>query len=67
MANSGNSARPTTKLKEAVSTLVRGGDRRLLHNLLLDLVSSLTISFAFRLIQWNPAPAVTPQVFNYRH
>jgi hypothetical protein len=39
-------ARPATRLKQAASALVRGGDRLLLHNLLLDLVSSLTILFA---------------------
>jgi hypothetical protein len=39
-------ARPATKPKGAVSALVGGGDRRLLHNLILDLVSSLMIFFA---------------------
>jgi hypothetical protein len=34
------------RLKGAAPVLVGGGDRRLLHNLLLDLVSSLTIFFA---------------------
>jgi hypothetical protein len=47
-----------TRLKGAVPALVGGGDCLLLHNLLLDLVSSLMIFLcAFRLIQWNPAPA----------
>jgi hypothetical protein len=39
-------ARPATRLKGAALALVRGGDRLLLHNLLLDLVSSLTFFFA---------------------
>jgi hypothetical protein len=34
--------------KGAVPALVGGGDRQLLHNPLLDLVSSLTIFFAFQ-------------------
>jgi hypothetical protein len=38
-------ARPATRFKEVVSVLVGGGDHLLLHNLLLDLVSSLTIFF----------------------
>jgi hypothetical protein len=37
--------RPTTRLKGAAPALVGGGDRQLLHNLLLDLVSSLTTFF----------------------
>jgi hypothetical protein len=39
--------RPTTRPKGAVPTLVGGGDRRLLHNPLLDLFSSLTIFLVF--------------------
>jgi hypothetical protein len=39
-------ARPATRLKGAAPALIGGGDRLLLHNLLLDLVSSLTIFFA---------------------
>jgi hypothetical protein len=39
-------ARPATRLKGVVPTLVGGGDRLLLHNLILDLVSSLMIFFA---------------------
>jgi hypothetical protein len=35
-----------TRLKRAAPALVGGGDRLLLHNLVLDLVSSLTIFFA---------------------
>jgi hypothetical protein len=37
---------PATRLKGAAPALIGGGDRQLLHNLLLDLVSSLTIFFA---------------------
>jgi hypothetical protein len=49
-----------TRLKGAAPELVGGGDHRLLHNLLLDLVSSLMIFLCvFRLIQWNPALATT--------
>jgi hypothetical protein len=33
------------RLKEAAPALVGGGDHRLLHNLLLDFVSPLTIFF----------------------
>jgi hypothetical protein len=38
-------ARPATRLKGAVAALVEGGDCLLLHNLIFDLVSPLTIFF----------------------
>jgi hypothetical protein len=41
------SVRLATRLKGAALALVGGGDCRLLHNLLSDLVSSLTIFFVF--------------------
>jgi hypothetical protein len=43
--------------KGAAPALVGGGDRLLLHNHLLDLVLIPDdFLYAFRLIQWNPAP-----------
>jgi hypothetical protein len=57
MAISGNSARPAMRPKGAAPALIGGGDRLLLHNLLLDLVFIPDdCLYAFRLVQWNPAP-----------
>jgi hypothetical protein len=45
MDNSDNMRPANMRPKGAAPVLVGGGDRRFLHNPLLDLVSSLTISF----------------------
>jgi hypothetical protein len=48
--------RPATKLKGAALALAGGSDHQLLHYLLLDLASSLTIFFALQAHLMEPHP-----------
>jgi hypothetical protein len=58
--------RPVTRLKGAAPVLVGGGDRRLLHNLLIDLVSSQMTFFVFLGLSDGTPPLLQLQLRPWR-
>jgi hypothetical protein len=66
MANSGSRRPATTRPKGAAPALVGGGDRWFLHNLSLDLVSSLAILFVFSGLSDGTLPLLQLQLRPWR-